>query len=200
MHVFITLLTMVSLQFNSGTGYQVGDKVQNFTLPNTINNNNVSLTDYKKSEGVIVVFTCNHCPYSKAYEQRIMDLDKKYAALGFPVVAINSNDPAREPEDSPEKMQELAKARGYSFPYLFDASQQVAQDFGANRTPHVFLLKNTGKEFVVAYIGAIDDNTDSAEAATQKYVEDAIQKLQKGEMPDPNFTKAIGCTIKWKQS
>jgi len=178
-------------------GYAVGDVVNNFSLMN-VDGKNVSLTDYKDEEGVIVVFTCNHCPYAKAYETRIMELDAKYAALNYPVIAINPNDPAKEPDDSPENMKKRAKDMNYSFPYLFDETQQVAKDFGATRTPHTFLLQKVDGQFKVAYIGAIDDNTDDASKVENKFVEDAIASLKKGEKPAVNFTKAIGCTIKWK--
>ncbi|MFN0274834.1 MAG: thioredoxin family protein [Chitinophagales bacterium] len=179
-------------------GYNVGDAVKDFELKNT-DGKMVKLSDYKDKNGVIVVFTCNHCPYAKAYENRIMELDKSYAAKGYPVIAINPNDPNREPEDSPEGMIKRAMAMNYTFPYLFDETQQVAKDFGATRTPHVYLLQKSNEGFKVAYIGAIDDNTDDAAAVTNKYLENAIVAVQKGETPNPSFTKAIGCTIKWKQ-
>lgn len=197
--LFITSAIMAfMMHLSTPAGYAVGDMVQNFSLQNT-DGKTVSLTDYKNEKGVIVVFTCNHCPYAKAYESRIMDLDKTYASKGYPVVAINSNDPSAEPEDSPESMVKRSKMMQYTFPYLFDSTQDIAKAFGANRTPHVFLLQNTSAGFKVAYIGAIDDNSDDASAVKNKYVENAISSLQKGVAPEPSFTKAIGCTIKWKQ-
>ena len=200
--LFSAILTLGLLNNDPATtpapvGYAVGDVVNNFSLMN-VDGNNVSLNDYKDKEGVIVVFTCNHCPYAKAYETRIMELDAKYAGLNYPVIAINPNDPIKEPDDSPENMKKRAEEKNYSFPYLFDATQQVAKDFGATRTPHVFLLQKVNGQFKVAYIGAIDDNTDDASKAENKFVEDAISSLKKGEQPVVSFTKAIGCTIKWK--
>lgn len=200
--LFSAILTLGLLNNDPATtpapvGYAVGDVVNNFSLMN-VDGNNVSLNDYKDKEGVIVVFTCNHCPYAKAYETRIMELDAKYAGLNYPVIAINPNDPIKEPDDSPENMKKRAEEKNYSFPYLFDATQQVAKDFGATRTPHVFLLQKVNGQFKVAYIGAIDDNTDDGSKAENKFVEDAIASLKKGEQPVVSFTKAIGCTIKWK--
>ena len=200
--LFSAILTLGLLNNDPATtpapvGYAVGDVVNNFSLMN-VDGKNVSLNDYKDKEGVIVVFTCNHCPYAKAYETRIMELDAKYAGLNYPVIAINPNDPIKEPDDSPENMKKRAEEKNYSFPYLFDATQQVAKDFGATRTPHVFLLQKVNGQFKVAYIGAIDDNTDDASKAENKFVEDAIASLKKGEQPVVSFTKAIGCTIKWK--
>ncbi len=195
------LSSIIALFISNGqpaiTGYAIGDPVADFTLTNTVDGNSVSLHDYMSKEGVIIVFTCIHCPCAQAYEQRIMDLDKKYASLGYPVIAINSNDPVAEPSDSPANMKKRAKDKNYTFPYLFDETQNVAKTFGAVRTPHVFLLKKTSAGFVMSYIGAIDDNQYDA-ATPNKYVEHAIEKLKAGKQPDPNFTKAIGCTIKWK--
>lgn len=200
--LFSAILTLGLLNNDPATtpapvGYAVGDVVNNFSLMN-VDGKNVSLNDYIDKEGVIVVFTCNHCPYAKAYETRIMELDAKYAGLNYPVIAINPNDPIKEPDDSPENMKKRAEEKNYSFPYLFDATQQVAKDFGATRTPHVFLLQKVNGQFKVAYIGAIDDNTDDGSKAENKFVEDAISSLKKGEQPVVSFTKAIGCTIKWK--
>lgn len=189
--------TLFSFNTQTATGYAVGDEVAAFSLTN-VDGKTISLSDYNTQEGVIVVFTCNHCPYAKAYESRIMDLDAKFASKGYPVLAINPNDPIREPEDAPENMKKRAAEMKYSFPYLFDATQQVAKDFGATRTPHIYLLKNVNGKFVVAYIGAIDDNTDDPAAVKTKYVEDAIGALKRGEQPTVTYTKAIGCTIKWK--
>ena len=200
MTTFISLLTAVAIWWAPSGGYQIGDKVENFSLLNTIDNEQVALADYKDKAGVIVIFTCNHCPYAKLYEDRIMELDKKMSAQGFPVVAISTNDPQKEPDDSPENMQKRALEKGYAFPYLFDATQEVAQSFGATRTPHVFLLHNRGGEFYLAYIGAIDDNTNDPDAVEVRFVENAVKALKSGLPPNPATTKAIGCTIKWKES
>lgn len=177
-------------------GYQVGDKAADFKLKN-IDGTAVSLADMKDVKGYIVTFTCNHCPYSVLYEDRLIDLHNEMAAKGYPVVAINPNDPKVVPEDSYEYMQKRAKEKKFPFVYLFDGNQEVYPAFGATRTPHVFLLD---KEMVVQYIGAIDNNAKNPEAVTINYVKDAIMALGKGEKPDPNFTKAIGCSIKTEKS
>ncbi len=176
----------------TGKGYQVGDKAADFKLKN-VDGTTVSLGDMKDAKGYIVTFTCNHCPYSVLYEDRLIDLHNEMAAKGYPVVAINPNDPKVQPEDSFEGMQERAKEKKFPFVYLFDDNQQVYPLFGATRTPHVFLLD---KDMVVQYIGAIDNNAKNPDAVTINYVEDAIMALEKGTKPDPNFTKAIGCSIK----
>ena len=180
-------------------GYNLGDTVSDFKLKNT-NGKMVSLSDYSTAQGVILIFDCNTCPYSKAYNERIVALNEKYAAKGFPVIAINANDPTISPGDSYEAMVTQAKAKGYKFPYLIDETQQVAHNFGATNTPHAFVLKREGKDFKVAYIGAIDNNSRDAAAADKKYVEDAVESLLTGKAVPTTKTKAIGCTIKWKNA
>jgi len=179
------------------SGYKVGDKAKEFKLKN-VDGKMVSLADYKTAKGYIVVFTCNHCPYAKAYEQRIMDLDKKYASQGYPVIAICSNDKTSVPEDSPENMAARAKDKHYTFPYLYDESQDIAKTYGALRTPHVFILTKSGGDNIVKYIGAIDDNSDDASAVKVKYVENALTEIMAGKPVTTSTTKAIGCGIKWK--
>lgn len=198
----LLLLACATLLFAataSAQGYQVGAIAADFKLKN-IDDKSKSLSDMKSAKGYILVFTCNHCPYAQAYEQRIIDLDKKYAALGYPVVAINPNDPKLVEEDSFENMKKRAKEKGYTFPYLIDDTHQTTEAFGATRTPHVFVLQKTDRGNEVIYIGAIDDNTEDATAAKNKYVEAAVDALLKGEKPAVSSTKAIGCTIKWKKS
>ena len=143
-----------------------------------------------------MVFTCNTCPYAKAYESRIVALNTKYAPLGYPVVAINPNDATTVPGDSYAAKQ----TKKYAFPYLVDESQQVARTFGATRTPHLYVLTKKGSDFVVSYIGAIDDNSEDAKLAKTKYVENAMTEIMAGKPASTNETKAIGCTIKWKRA
>ncbi len=178
-------------------GYEVGDTVADFKLKNT-NGKMVALADYKDANGVIVIFDCNTCPYSKAYNSRIINLNEKYASKGYPVVAIQPNDPEISRGDSYDDMVRIAKEKNYSFPYLFDESQTVAKSFGATNTPHVFLLKKEGAAFKVAYIGAIDNNARDASSVSKKYVEEAVDALLAGKGVPADKTKAVGCTIKWK--
>jgi peroxiredoxin len=179
-----------------GGGYKIGDTAQDFKLKN-VNNKMVSLAGIKNAKGYIVVFTCNHCPYAKAYEQRIIELHQKYAPLGYSVVAISPNDKDVQPDDSFEKMKALAKEKKYPFPYLYDETQEVAKAFGATRTPHVYVLD---KDRVVRYIGAIDDNSEDPALVKEKYVSNAVDALIGGKEVAVKETKAIGCGIKWKKS
>ncbi|MDX2443987.1 MAG: thioredoxin family protein [Bacteroidales bacterium] len=183
--------------FSIAQGYDIGDEVSAFALQN-IDNTTVSLNDYDTEKGVIIIFTCNHCPYSVAYEDRIIALDKKYKELGYPVVAINPNDPELYPSDSFAEMKKRAKDKGFTFPYLFDENQTVFPIFGATKTPHIYLLKNQAGKFIVAYIGAIDNNTND-EKVTESYLSDALDSLIEGNDPAMTKTKAVGCGIKVKK-
>lgn len=179
----------------ASTGYEIGDVATDFSLKN-IDNKMVSLKDYKDAKGFVVIFTTNHCPYAKAYEERIVALDKKYKKLGYPVVAINPNNPEKNQDDSFDKMIVRAKEKGFTFPYLFDDGQKVYPQYGATKTPHVYILEKTAKGNIVKYIGAIDDNYEDEKAVKVKYVEDAVNSLLKGKEVEVKTTKAIGCSIK----
>ena len=179
-----------------GEGLKVGDIAPDFKLKN-VEGEIISMEeDYPDAKGFIVVFTCNHCPYAVMYEDRLIALHKKYASKGYPVIAINPNDPEVQPLDSYEKMIERAEEKDFPFDYLFDEYQAVFPSYGARRTPHAFVLDNTRK---VRYIGAIDDSAQDASAVTRHYVQEAIRAIDKGKEPDPSFTKAIGCSIKVKK-
>lgn len=179
-------------------GYEVGDYAQDFKLPN-VDGKMVSMADYNNAKGFIVVFTCNTCPYAKAYESRIINLDKKYASQGFPVIAINPNDVKQQPGDSMEEMKKRANDKGYSFPYLRDDSQEVTKAFGASKTPHVYVLnKESNGKYKVEFIGAIDDSPNDPSDVSETYVEDAINAIKAGNKPAVTEKRAIGCTIKWK--
>lgn len=180
---------------NISEGYKVGDSATDFNLKN-VDNQMVSLANYNDAKGFIVIFTCNTCPYSVAYEDRINELDEKYKTKGYPVIAINPNNPDVKKGDGFSDMQVRAKEKGFTFPYLFDDGQKVYPQYGATRTPHVFLLNKENGELIVEYIGAIDNNSQDASAVTEKYVENAVDALLSGKKPSLNYTKAIGCSIK----
>lgn len=189
------LFSFLAFAFVFGQGYNVGDKAIDFKLKN-IDDKYVSMADYPDAKGFIVIFTCNHCPFSVAYEDRIIDIDLKYKELGYPVIAINPNDPALVPADSFEEMKKRAAEKEFTFPYLFDEGQKVFPVYGATRTPHIYLLNKEKDGLKVAYIGAIDNNHQDAAAVTEKYLENAVNALIKGNKPAVDFTKAVGCTIK----
>lgn len=193
------LLTVVLLStaLYAAAQLKVGDTAPDFKLKN-IDHKMVALSDYADQKGGVVAFTCNHCPYAKLYEQRLIAIQSAYGAKGFPVVAINPNDPDLVPDDSFEKMVSNAREKGFNFPYLVD-DQSVFKQYGATRTPHIFLLKKEGEGFKVAYIGAIDDNAQNPDDVQEAYLAQAIEALLKGENPAITETKAVGCSIKFRK-
>ena len=199
MKTILTLLVLfTTVAFTPVTidkGYDIGDIATDFKLEN-IDGNFVSLSDFKAAKGFIVVFTCNTCPYAVAYEDRIEALNKKYAKKGYPVIAIMPNNVNTKPGDSMEAMQKRAKEKGFTFPYLMDADQSIYPQFGATKTPHIYILESTDRGPVVQYIGAIDDNYKDAALVKTKYVENAVDALLTGSAVELPKTRAIGCSIK----
>lgn len=193
--LFFLLVTSVA----AVAQYDIGSTVKDFSLRNT-DGSPVSLKSYSNRKGVIVIFDCNTCPYSKLYNERIIALNKVYKSQGYPVITINANDPGMSPGDSFDEMVAISKRMQYDFPYLQDETQDVAKAFGATNTPHVFVLKNEDNKFTVAYIGAIDNNSRDAKAASKKYVEEAVDALLAGKPVAVQKTKAIGCGIKFRKS
>ncbi len=176
-------------------GYKVGDIATDFSLKN-IDGEMVSLADFKEAKGFIVVFTCNTCPVSVRNEERILALDKKYKALGYPVIAINPNNPAVQPGDSYALMKVRAKEKKFTFPYLFDDGQKIFPQYGATATPHTYILKKEKEGLRVKYIGGIDDSSRNAANVKSKYVEDAVDALLANKEIKVTSTRAIGCSIK----
>jgi peroxiredoxin len=177
------------------SGYKVGDIATDFKLEN-VDGSMVSLSDYNQAKGFIVIFTCNTCPFSVAYEDRIIALNNMYEAQGYPVIAIMPNNPTASPGDSMDAMKARAKAKSFTFPYLMDKNQEIYPKYGASKTPHVYVLQKTKKGNQVKYIGAIDDNYQHPESVNQKYVENAVNALLEGKPITETHTRAIGCTIK----
>ena len=176
-------------------GYDIGDKATDFSLEN-IDGSFVSLSDFKDAKGFIIVFTCNTCPYAVLYEDRIEALNKKYAHQGYPVIAIMPNNVETKPGDSMISMRERAIDKGFTFPYLIDAGQKIYPQYGATKTPHVFILESTPRGPLVRYIGGIDDNYKDASLVKTRYVEEVIESLKNGYEIKQTKTKAIGCSIK----
>ncbi|TCC98114.1 thioredoxin family protein [Pedobacter frigidisoli] len=194
----IGFMLVSSFSFAQNEGYKVGDVVKDFALKN-VDSKTVSLADFKDAKGYIVVFTCNTCPVAKGYQERVSALNTSYASKGYPVVAINPNDAGAVPDESFEKMQALAKEKNFSFPYLLDPNHIVTKQFGALKTPHVFVLSKTNKGNVVEYIGAIDNDSEGENSTKINYVQNAINELSAGKKPTISSTKAVGCSIKWKK-
>ena len=195
--VLVCFLSFTAFTVDLDKGYKVGDVATDFSLKN-IDGKMVSLSDFDTAKGFIVIFTCNTCPYAVAYEDRIEALNKKYVSQGYPVIAIMPNDTDVKPGDSMEAMKARAKDKGFTFPYLMDEGQKIYPQYGATKTPHVYVLEKTKRGNVVKYIGAIDDNYQDASLVTTKYVENAVDALLEGKEIGQTQTRAIGCSIKTK--
>lgn len=193
--ILLTGLLVLICSQTFAQGYQIGDVVTDFKLKN-IDDSFVSLADYSDAKGYIVVFTCNHCPYAKAYQERLVSLDQKYKGKGYPVIAISPSNPKLYPADSFDEMKKLHKEVGFTFPYLIDEGQRIYPVFGATKTPQAFVLEKTNNGNIVRYIGAIDDNHEDASSVQKAYIADAIDALLAGQPMAVSTTKAIGCGIK----
>jgi peroxiredoxin len=203
MRYLISFILLLSLQFNSFAhyqapfwGYKIGEQVADFNLKN-IDGKMISLSQFTKAKAIVLIFTCNHCPFSIAYEDRIIALDKVFRKKGVQMVLINPNDPSIEAakEDSFDEMKKRANEKKFNFPYLFDEKQEVFPRFGATKTPDCFIVKPRDKSFVLAYRGAFDNNKETAQV-TEKYLENALNAILAGKSPNPAETKAFGCSIK----
>jgi peroxiredoxin len=174
---------------------KIGDKAINFTLNGTDNLKH-SLTDYP-GNCVVVIFSCNHCPYVRAWEDRMVAIQADYAGKGVHLIAINSNDAEHYPEDNFENMKARAKDKHFNFPYLRDEDQTVAKLYGAQRTPEVFVFDRDSK---LRYHGAIDDNYDDPSAVKRHYLRNSLDALVGKTKPPVPETQPVGCTIKWKSN
>jgi peroxiredoxin len=171
----------------------LGTEAPQFDLPG-VDGQNHSLDSYQDVEALVLVQSCNHCPYVQAWEDRLSAVAREYADRGVRVVAVNSNDAENYPDDSFEEMRKRASARGFEFDYLFDEPQAVARELGAERTPEVFLFDNERR---LVYHGAIDDNRDET-GVSQQYLRDALDAVLSGQDPPLAETPPVGCTVKWK--
>jgi peroxiredoxin len=173
---------------------KIGDKAIPFNLIG-VDDQQHALSDYADKAAVAVIFSCNHCPYVRAWEDRMIQIQADYADKGVQLIAINANDATKYPDDSFPKMKERAQEKGFNFPYLHDETQEIAQAYGAERTPQVFLFDQDG---VLRYYGAIDDNYENPNAVKQHYLRDALDAVLAGQDPPVTETPPVGCTIKWK--
>jgi peroxiredoxin len=176
-----------------GQELKIGDAAPDFNLPG-VDGSEHSLADFKDKKGVVVIFSCNHCPYVQAYEDRIISLQEEFKEKGVIFIAINSNDDRNYPEDSFDNMVKRAKKRGFNFLYLRDQSQKIARAYGASHTPQIFVFDERRN---LRYTGKIDDNWREPGKVRERYLRDAILALlEEKEIRNPE-RHAIGCTIKW---
>ncbi|HXU05663.1 MAG TPA: thioredoxin family protein [Polyangia bacterium] len=197
----IAILTGSALVAHAGEstgGIALGTKVPAAVAKTKMKNVDgklVSIADVTGKAGTLVVFTCNHCPFAKAWEQRLVELANTYAGKGVGVVLVNANDPKTHAEDGFEEMQARAKSRGMKIPYVVDDTSAVARAFGASVTPEAFLFDKTGK---LAYHGTIDDNRNEPDKVTARYLKDALDAVVAGKKPPVAETKGLGCGIKFR--
>ncbi len=194
------MLTMIVTVGISSFGFKnEGEKtVADFKLLN-VNGKMISLKDYSNAKGLMVVFTCNHCPFAKLYPKRLNSLNKKYKPLGVPLIAISSTDTILYEEDMYPRMVATAKADKINFPYLYDGTQKVAKDFAAQKTPHAFLIWKEKDQWVIKYSGAIDDNGMEPKLVQKHLLANAVDAMLHGQPIEEKETKSIGCQIMFRK-
>ncbi len=173
---------------------KIDSSLPQFNLPGT-DNRFYSSTGFADKKILIVIFSCNHCPYVQAYEERIKNLQNKFKDKEVQIVAISSNDDSKYPEDSFDEMKKRADEKSFNFPYLKDETQEIAKAFGASHTPQIFLFNSERK---LKYEGKIDDNWQEPDRVQNHYLRDAILEVLEGKDVSIPETFSIGCTIKWK--
>ncbi len=175
----------------------LGTHAPDFSLPDTVSGKTFSLSDLKGENATVIMFICNHCPYVKHLNKQLVAIASEYQPKGIAFVAISSNDAENYPDDSPEKMRETAMNEGYSFPYLYDESQQVAKDYDAACTPDFYVFSSSLK---LVYRGQIDDSRPSNNIMPSgKDLCNALEAILAGEEVSPVQSPSIGCNIKWKK-
>ncbi|MGA2605798.1 MAG: thioredoxin family protein [Verrucomicrobiia bacterium] len=192
-----SLMALAALLAMAGSafGLNIGDKAPSTTVKmKNVDGSDVSIANVASKQGTLVMFSCNHCPFVKAWQGRIASIGNAAKAKGIGVIIINPNDPTDYPEDSYAEMQKRAKDLGFTFPYVVDATSDVARAFGATHTPEAFLFDKDGK---LVYHGAIDDSKE-ADQVTAHFLQDAINAALAGKAVPVAETKAIGCSIKFR--
>lgn len=181
------MICMMQLPLN------IGDPAPDFALPG-VDGKTYSLADFADKDVLGVMFICVHCPTVKMYEDRLIAAQNDYVDRGVQLLGINPNDSIKYPEDSFESMARQAERMNYPFPYLRDKSQEVAEAYGAQATPDLFIFD---KDRILRYRGRLDDNREDASAVKRRYVREVFDALLAGEEPPQSFVPPIGCSIKW---
>ena len=171
--------------------------VSDFHLKST-DNKWISLKKYPTAKGFIVVFICNHCPFVSRYAERLNMLNKKFGPLGIPLIAINSSDTLIFGDETFDKMIAYSKKKKYTFPYLCDKNQSVGRNFGANKTPHAFVIWKQKSNWVIEYSGSLDDNGAESSKVTHAYISEAVENLLAGKKVSIPATNSIGCEIHYR--
>ncbi len=177
-------------------GTRIGGYAPDFEIPGVDEKVHHLFRYLENYRAIAIVFMCNHCPYVTLYLERLQRLQAEFSPQGFTIIGINSNDPSQFPEDSFDHMKSFAAQHQLTFPYLWDSTQDVAHSFGAEKTPHAFLVNNDG---VLCYAGAIDDNPNDPAGVQHFYLRDAIARVLSGNSTEPSSTPPVGCSIKWRR-
>lgn len=177
------------------TNIPLGTKAPSFHL-SSVDGKKYSLDSFQDKKILVIMFICNHCPYVQAVEDRIIALQRDYAAKGVQLIGICSNDPSDYPDDRPAKLLERWKQKEYGFPYLIDETQSVAKDYGAVCTPDIYVF-NENRE--LAYHGRMDDNWQDPSKVQKKELRQVLDQLLAGKKPSSNQQPSMGCSIKWKK-
>ena len=196
---FVTTIVLLTLGFKNAEPNKsiIGKEINNFSLKN-VDGKFISLNEYKNAKGFAIMFTCNHCPFAKLYSKRMNNLNKKYEALGVPLLAINSMDTLLYEEETFDEMKLKAQNSHFNFPYLFDETQTVGKQFNAEHTPQVFVIWKENNKWIVKYSGAFDDNGEHPEKA-KPFVANAIDDLLKNEPVKTPETPSFGCRIYYRK-
>ncbi|MGB6031291.1 MAG: thioredoxin family protein [Bacteroidota bacterium] len=182
-------------------GLSIGSPLPRFGELPDVSGKSYSSKDFAEAKALVIVFSCNHCPYVQAYEERMIALQQDYADKGVRLVAINANETLHHPEDNFDEMVKRAEAKGFNFPYLRDEDQSTAAAFGATHTPEffVFAVLPGGSEQLLQYHGKMDDSYQDASGVRERYILDAVEAILEDRRVARPETHSIGCTIKWKR-
>jgi peroxiredoxin len=173
----------------------LGTPAPDFTLPDTVSGKETSLADLQSDLATVIMFICNHCPYVKHVQPELVRLAGQYQPKGVAFIAISSNDVQKYPEDSPERMKEIAREWNFTFPYLYDASQEVARAYDAACTPDFYIFN---RQMRLVYRGQLDDSRPGKGELTGKDIRAALDNLLAGKAISEDQKPSIGCSIKWK--
>jgi peroxiredoxin len=196
MALMISLVSLARAEDSAPAGLAIGDAAPMTDVKmKNVDGRELTIRGVKGAKGTLVVFSCNHCPWAKAWESRIVELCNAYPKRGIGVIVINSNDPTAYEEDAYPAMQQRARQRGMKYPYVVDATSGVARAYGATRTPEAFLFDAKGR---LVYHGTVDDNAHEPDKVEHRYLRDALEAVVAGQEVIVKETKALGCSIKFR--
>ncbi|MEJ2003597.1 MAG: thioredoxin family protein [Cyclobacteriaceae bacterium] len=174
----------------------LGTTAPDFKLPDTVSGNEMSFSQVKGEKGTVIMFICNHCPYVKHVQSELVNLANQYGGEGIGFAAISSNDVEKYPEDGPEQMRKIAREWGYSFPYLYDATQETAKNYDAACTPDFYIFDKSDE---LVYRGQLDDSRPgNGKPLTGRDIRQALDDLLRGNPVSEDQIPSQGCNIKWK--